>query len=280
MKSKLNLSQSKDLILNPVIQEEILIKNLVDEIYNAEKKISEINNPKENSQNGLNLNNQKLLELKALQKNLEKNLILLNNNFQSEISSNESKILSQKSLLNDLDISINEHQNKILNFNAIDFKSPLLTKYALENDFKNKILSQEKINDFYLKNKSKKENEIKQLTKEIEINKASESVIINNKKEINKRLEQINENLKMLKEEKLSINDELIDILSFKESLEYINKNNFLKIIKKMDLNNNINVNKLENNINSNEDEEEEDILPIKIYLYELEIIDPNKTVS
>ena len=260
------------------IQEEMLIKSLIDEIYNAEENISLIKNSKDNSQNGLNLSNNKLFELKALQNNLEKKLIILNNNYQSEISSNKNQLLSKKNLLNDLDNSINEYENKLSSFNVINFKSPLLTKYALENDINNKILSQEQINEIYLKNKNINENEIRQLMREIEINKASESVIINNKNEINKKLYQINENLNLLKEEKLSINDELIDIISYKESLECINKNNILNLIKNMNSKSNINdLNKITNNINSIEIKGNK---TIKLYLYELKIIDPNKSSS
>ena len=227
-------TKSDLLTSNSTIQEEILIKSLIDEIYNAEENISRIKNSKENSQNGLNISNHKLFELKALQNNLEKKLVLLNNNYQSEISSNKNQILAKKNMLNELDISMKEYQNKLSSFNVINFKSPLLTKYVLENDINNKILSQEQINDICLKNKNINENEIRQLMREIEINKASESVIVNNKNEINKKLYQINENLSLLKEEKLSINDELIDIISYKESLECINKNNILKLIKNM----------------------------------------------
>ena len=276
---KASLSQTKDININSPIQEEILIKSLIDDIYKAEEKISQINNSKDNSQNGININNQKLFELKALQKNLEQKLILLNNNNQKEINSFKNRILSQKNTLNELEASVKEYQNKLLSFNTNDIKSPLLSKYILENDINNKILSQEQINEIYFKNKNDNENEIKQLVREIEINKASESVIINNKKEINKKFEQINENLKMLKEEKLSINDELINIISYKESLECINKNNIINMIKKKNLKNNIN-NENSNNLNDDEEKDFEDNISIKIYLYELSIIDPNKAAN
>ena len=202
MTTKSDLFQSNNNTPTSTIQEEMLIKSLIDEIYNAEENISRIKNSKDNSQNGLNLSNNKLFELKSLQNNLEKKLVLLNNNYQSEILSNKNQIISKKNLLNDLDNSIKEYENKLSSFNAINFKSPLLTKYALENDINNKILSQEQINEIYLKNKNINDNEIRQLEREIEINKASESVIINNKNEIKKKLYQINENLNLLKEEK------------------------------------------------------------------------------
>ena len=133
MTTKLNSSQSQNIEINSRIKEEILIKSLIDEIYKAEEKISQINNSKDNIQNGINLNNQKLFELKALQNNLQQKILLINNNFQSELSSNKSQILNQKKILNGLDTSIKEYENKLSTFNTINFKSPLLTKYALEN---------------------------------------------------------------------------------------------------------------------------------------------------
>ena len=274
MITKSNSFQSTDNILNSTINEEILIKSLIDEIYKAEEKISQINNSKNISQNGINLNHQKLFELKAHQNNLQQKLILLNEKFQSEISTNKSHILSQTKILNDLDNSIKEMQIKLSGFNTMNFKSPILSKYAIENNINNNILSPEQINEI-LKSKNnqmKNEDEIKQIMRELEINKASESVIINNKKEINKKNEQINENLKMIKEEKLSIKDELIDILSYKESLECINKNNILNLIRNINSKSNINnLNKIINNNNEDEDEQQ-----LELYLYELSIIDPN----
>jgi hypothetical protein len=273
MITKSNSFQSTDNILNSTINEEILIKSLIDEIYKAEEKISQINNSKNISQNGINLNHQKLFELKAHQNNLQQKLKLINENYQSELSTNKSQILSQTKILNNLDNSIKEMQIKLSSFNTMNFKSPLLSKYAIENNINNNILSPDQINEILKckNNQMKNEDEIKQIMRELEINKASESVIINNKKEINKKNEQINENLKMMKEEKLSINDELIDILSYKESLECINKNNILNLIRNINSKNNINnLNKI---INNNQDEDEEQL---ELYLYELAIIDPN----
>ena len=275
MITKSNSFQSTDNILNSTINEEILIKSLIDEIYKVEEKISQINNSKNISQNGINLNHQKLFELKAHQNNLQQKLILLNENYQSELSKNKSQIISQTKILNDLDDSIKEMQIKLSSFNTMNFNSPLLSKYAIENNINNNILSPDQINEILKckNNQMKNEDEIKQIMRELEINKASESVIINNKKEINKKNEQINENLKMMKEEKLSINDELIDILSYKESLECINKNNILNLIRNINSKNNINnLNKIINNNNQDDDEQQ-----LELYLYELAIIDPNK---
>ena len=249
---------SNNQICDSKIKEENLIKSLINEIYKAEEKISKINNEKENLPNGLNTKNQKLQELKELENKLEQKLIVIKNNYQLDIISNKNKLLSQQNSLNDINISIKEYQNKLSNFNIDNFTFPLISKYALEND----VLSKEQINEIYMKTKNKNINEIKQLQRDIEINNASESFIINNKIEVTKKLEQINENIRMLKEEKLSINDELIDIISYKESLECINKNNILNMIKNMNL----------KNIKKQKENKTDEI---KLYLYELKIIEP-----
>ena len=251
-------TKSNNQICDSKIKEENLIKSLIDEIYKAEEKISKINNEKENLPNGLNTKNQKLQELKELENKLEQKLIVIKNNYQLDIISNKNKLLSQQNSLNDINISIKEYQNKLSNFNIDNFTFPLISKYALEND----VLSKEQINEIYMKTKNKNINEIKQLQRDIEINNASESFIINNKIEVTKKLEQINENIRMLKEEKLSINDELIDIISYKESLECINKNNILNMIKNMNL----------KNIKKQQENKTDEI---KLYLYELKIIEP-----
>ena len=199
MITKSNSFQSTDNILNSSINEEILIKSLIHEIYKDEEKISQINNSKNISQNGINLNHQKLFELKAHQNNLQQKLILLNENYQSEVSKNKSQILSQTKILNDLDDSIKEMQIKLSSFNTMNFNSSLLSKYAIENNINNNILSPDQINEILKckNNQMKNEDEIKQIMRELEINKASESVIINNKKEINKKNEKINKNIKI-----------------------------------------------------------------------------------
>ena len=261
MTSKSNSLKISNLNIDSSIkEEENLIKSLIEEIYKAEEKISEINYAEENLPNGLNIKNQKLYELKALKNNLEQKLILLKNNYQRDIISNKNKILLQQNALKDIDISIKEYQSKLSNFNIENFTSPLL---VLENDFDigKKVLSQEQINDIYMKTQNRNENDLKQLKRDIEINNASESFIINNKKEINKKLEQINENLKMLKEEKISINDELINIISYKESLKCIHKNHILNIMRGLESKN---LKLLKNQTDE-----------VKLYLYELNIIEP-----
>ena len=77
-------------------------------------------------------------------------------------------IISQQKILNDLDSSIKENQNKLLSINTINFKSPLLAKYVLDNNMNSKILTQEQINEILVNDKNRNEDELKQILREIE----------------------------------------------------------------------------------------------------------------
>ena len=275
----MNTFKTKNISINFSTKEEILIKSLIEEIYDTEKKISEINNKENLSQNGLYQNNQKLIELSNLKENLNQKIILLNRNFQREFDSKKKDISLQNKQINDLNITLEEYKKKIESFNKNDFKSPLL-KYKFEKNINNKILTQEEINEFYIKNENNNEKEndrLKNLIREIEVYKASESVILNNQKELKNNLDKLNENLKMLKEEKLGIKQELLDIISYKESFENINKNNLgnLSKLMKQNINNISNENMKLSMEKINKLEE-----PINLFLFELKIIDLNRIPS
>ena len=277
MNTNLLLSQQKNILQNSLTKEEILIKSLIEEIYDAEQKISEINNNKNNNiQNGFYINSQKILELKDLKQRFNDRINSLCDKFQSEFNSKNEEILLFKKKLNDLDLALNDHKEKIDKINLNEVKLPLV-KYIFEKNINNKILTEEEIKEIYIKNKNSDELEkdkIKELNREIEIYKASESVILNNQKIFKENLDKLNENLKMLKEEKNSINSELFDIISYKESLECINKNNIIILIQALNKSDN---NNIINNNNIDINNLEEIIEPIEIFNYELSIIDLNK---
>ena len=252
---------TQDKNINSTNEEELLIKSLIEDIYNAEKKISEINSNENGISEGIfNLNNKKLSELKLTEDIFNKKINDLNNEYQTVFVNKKNDILIQKNKINNLDIILNEYRNKIRNINISDISVPVI-KYHIEN---NKILSKQQINDIYNDKKNEKENnKLKEIKQNLEINKVTEAVILNNQNEYKKNLERIDENIKMLKEEKLLIKDELFDIISYKETLESINKNNL------NDLKNMI------KNIKINDNNEPNEI--IKIYKYELMILDFNK---
>ena len=97
MNTNLLLSQQKNILQNSLTKEEILIKSLIEEIYEAEQKISEINNNKNtNIQNGFYINSQKILELKDLKQRFNDRINSLNDKFQSEFNSKNEEIFSFK----------------------------------------------------------------------------------------------------------------------------------------------------------------------------------------
>ena len=272
----MNTLLQKNILMDSLTKEEILIKTLIEEINNVEKKISEINNKENKSQNGLYQKNPKLIELKDLQELLNKKIISLNNDFQKEFELKRQEIIIQKNQINDLDIKLNEYQKEIESLNKKEIKYPLL-KYKFEN-INNKILSTEEINEINIKSENETENDkVKDLMREIEVYKASESVVLNNQKELKNNIDKLNENLKMLKEEKLGINDELLDIISYKETLECINKNNLVNLTKLLKQNNSIISNE---NLKIGLEKINRIEKPIKIFNFELMIIDLKKVSS
>ena len=272
----MNTLLQKNILMDSLTKEEILIKTLIEEINNVEKKISEINNKENKSQNGLYQKNPKLIELKDLQELLNKKIISLNNDFQKEFELKRQEIIIQKNQINDLDIKLNEYQKVIESLNKKEIKYPLL-KYKFEN-INNKILSTEEINEINIKSENETENDkVKDLMREIEVYKASESVVLNNQKELKNNIDKLNENLKMLKEEKLGINDELLDIISYKETLECINKNNLVNLTKLLKQNNSIISNE---NLKIGLEKINRIEKPIKIFNFELMIIDLKKVSS
>ena len=196
--------------------------------------------------------------------------------------------------LKNLENNITSLKNELYNYNIISFQNLQLKKIILAKNIQkigkdeqnfNFFLTEEEINDIILENIDISKNpEIIKLKRDIEINKASEKVIMNNYNEINSKIAQIQENLKMLKEEKNTTKYELINLISCKESLESIIKLNINQL--------NIHNNKQAKNNNSNEkgnteiDNENEETennkwtKPNELFMYELQAIDPYKAAK
>ena len=247
-------------------KEEKAIKKLIEEINKVEEKINIINNSSSKKEPKF----QKLSELESKKDILQKNITQNNNSLSIEIKKNDIFLEHKKILINELDKKINDNKNKLNSFNAVNFKSLQLIKYIFCNETKEGFLTKEQINNI-LNNKNNNnlsnEEELKKIMKEKEINKASEKVIENNLLNIKLKKEQIEENLRMLEEEKDSTYDELEDIISSKESIDYIIKIIITKLIK----------NKY-GEINEIDDEELNK--PIDILLNELLYIDPIQTAN
>ena len=272
----MNLNFS-NLLNEPKDEEEQVIKNLVNEIYLYQTKIENLN-----------------LELKKSIDNVHKNIMLKDLNITKEIlnlkltnlniSLNNSKstytaLISKKdSLMIELVKKINILKEELSNKNITNFKSLLMVKYILSNNT-NIFLKEEQINEIIndnqnMLNKDKDKNKEYILIKENNIINDILLDICNKENIIKLKIEELKEFLLMLNEEKNCTNKELINLISYKETLDTIIKMNIHNIhnkikneINKIDDNNN----EKDNNIQTNHKWSK----PIKLYLYELIILDP-----
>ena len=262
--------------------EELLIRALVDDIYQIEEKINSIYD-QISKNNDQSIIFKKIEELKLYRNNLIQKKINLNEQFLSEIKNNSDEIEQKFNLIKEIEDNITYMKNELIsNFNTLSFQCIKLKKIILSNKSSD-FLSEKQINEIIFDSPSSSSNsDIQKLKREIEINKASESVIINNYNEINSKIAQIEENLKMLKEEKMTIKYELINLISCKESLESIIKLN----ISQLNIHNKISVEKSKNKSQENDDEENSIknnniwTKPSELFIYELMVIDSHKAAK
>ena len=257
--------------------EEILIRAQVDEIYQIEEKINLLSEQL-NKADTQNIFMKKIEELKNYSNNLIEKKMKLNSIFCTEMKKMTDEIKSKYNLFQNMENNITSLKNELIIYNTLNFQNLKLRKYILSNNVKmniensdNFFLNEKEINDIILEESEEiNDSEIKKLKRDIEINKVSENIIINNYKEINSKIEQIQENLKMLKEEKNTTKNELINLISCKESLESIIKLNinFLNIRS---------LNKLKNNIENNINKWSK---PSELFMYELMVIEPNRAAN
>ena len=209
---------------NYPINEETLIHSLVDDIYKAESKINEITQ----NQNEFNDNNPQLKEIKDLKdkkEKLQKNLTEISSSLLSYLSNNDTQIKIKQVTINDLNNQINQLKDKLSNFNPISFQSLTLSKYILSNNTNN-FLTKEQINEIILDSKQTNNygNEIFKYKKDIDNYEFNKNNILNSIEELKQKESQIKELLKMSKEEKLIVKEEIINLISQKESLDEILK--------------------------------------------------------
>ena len=242
--------------------EETLIHSLVDDIYQAESKITEINQ----NQLEYNENNPQQIEIKKLEEEkekLKKNLTEISSSLSSYLSNNNSLIKEKQNLINDLNNQINQLKEKLSKFNPVTFQSLTLSKYILSNN-SIEFLTKEQINQIIVDSKKTQThgNEFQKFQLEIDNYEINKNNIISNIEELKQKEEQIKELLKMAKEEKLVVKEEIINLISQKESLDEILK--FKKLNMSL-LSDNKNIN-IENNNQ------------IELFPYELANLDINKT--
>ena len=266
-----NISSSNNL----TAEEEITIQSIMNDIKKIESLLLNIsvskNNDNDNSNNILNSLNLKLQKLE--QKKIEVNKTLLLN-----ITKEKTQIQIKETVIDELENKIIELKCKINEFNTINFNSMISKKILLNNQ----ILSKNEINNIinsFQKKESKDLEQVKFLNSEIQINYDLINNINRNLANLNSQIEINNEKLKMLRHEKLSVKNDIINLLSCKETIEALIKFNF-SLIK--------NFNEILNDSSINEfDDKNEELYnknkwnePIQVYLYEIQILNIEKTTN
>ena len=207
-------------------KEKILI--IIDNIYKLEEKIKILNEELNKS----DINSSKYIEIKELKKEKNKLLFEINENKNKKsknISIISNNIKCKQNELKDIEQKINNLKNILNTYNTFTFDSNFISTNNLgeQND---KII--EKIVN------SKISNLNKQIANDIKMKEE----IVNNKNIIICKINEIDENLKMLKEEKNIIKLELVNYISCKESIDSVIKSNINSIL--------ININNYNNNSN------------------------------
>ena len=230
-------------------EEEKEIKLLVDDIYEYEEKILEINTylEKNKSQNS----EANITSLKKKENSYKDKLNLIKIKSNDEIKKKQNMIEAKKKILKDIENQISSYISKLSEFNTLSFNSLIMTKYIISNNI-NEFLTKEQI-DNIINSSMKEENKI------IE-EKGNENKKENMNEEIEKiknKINEIKENLLMMKEEKKGINDEIIELISKKETVDSLVKSSLINLYENSNYN------------NSN-------IIP-EIQIYELNFNDTNK---
>ena len=256
-----------------ISNEELLIRALVDDIYQTEEKINLLNESL-NKDNTQNTTFKKIETLKSIKDNLIQQKLSLNDSLLLKTKNNSDVIQEKLEKIKDIENNLESKKNELIEFNILSFKCLPLKKIILSNN-SNEFLTEEQINDIIFDGQYPSSNsELHKLKREIEINKASECVIINNINEINSKIAQIEENLRMMKEDKNIIKNNLINLISCKETLEQIIKLNI----------NSLNIHnktfKKNENDNNNNNNNNKWLTPIDLYIFELNIIDIKKAAN
>ena len=153
-------------------------------------------------------------------------------NLLLDISNKDNLIKKKKYSLKEISKKINNYRNILSTYENLAFNSPLLKKYLFSNNY-NQFLSDEQIDDILSKtqNITKNDNLIQKTEKEFLENKEELKAVEKEKNKILNKINEIKENIKMLKEEKIIINNELINYISLKETFESIIKTNLNNLI-------------------------------------------------
>ena len=262
-------------------EEEKIIKSLVDDIYDYEEKILEINSILEKSTNQSNFDDN-IIILKRKQNELKDKINLIKIQENDEINKKQNIINVKQNILNNIENQLNECINKLTTYNTLSFSSLIMTKYIISNNI-NEFLTKEQIDDIINNSIQNQNYNINNNKLDKNSNNNLENEIDEEINKLNNKINQINENLCMMKEEKKNVNNEIIELISCKETIDSLVRTSLNNLID-YNSNNNNNYNnvinkdeeEMEENEYNNKDENNNIILP-EIFSYELSILDTNK---
>lgn len=245
--------------------------NLMKEIFQYENKIKEINDLLIINNTDLNQNYTNLSELKKRKYILEQRMSEQKLNIIQNIRNKDEQLKLKESLKNELENKIEQYKYKLNTFNSLTF-NPIITKQLFPNNNKNDLLSNEEINEFILNSKKTviNYNDNNNMINDINKNKNLKKELMNKIYNIQLKINKTNEQLKMLKEEKISIKNELINIISCKESIDALIKFNHYLIKNYKEIQKN---NPDYNNIDKEIYHTNKWTKPLLIYFYEMSII-------
>ena len=215
-------------------KEETKIFELVCLISSLEKRISDLNKTME-----YNKNNELFQKISAIDEEILKRKKAINNyneNIKKE-EINNNKISSYNELNNQIiEMDLEELNQKIKDITS-DGGNNLQEIYTISNEKINTILSQKQTED-----------ELKFLNIDYNIMNFIYQNILNEIKEQTNKIDQLHEKMRMLKEEKLTLNEKLAEHISKKESFEEMAKVYLYKFFNDLDksenkiLNNNLDI--------------------------------------
>ena len=243
-------------------EEKTTILLIIDDIYKLEEKIKKLNED-------LNIINKNYSEDKIKDLNSKKNNFIYEinenkNKLSLNLSNNNLKIKSITNEINDIDKKISELKIILTSYNKILFNSNVINE-----NYSKEFLLNNNIYEIF----NKRENLKIKLKNQINNKKKLIEEIISHKNKIICKINEIDENLKMMKEEKKTIKSEIVNYISYKETLESVIKTNIHNILINVNKCNNYNYVKENNNILY--DNSWNEIL--QLFSYEFNYINPIK---
>jgi hypothetical protein len=149
-----------------ISNEELLIRALVDDIYQTEEKINSLNESL-NKDYSQNTSFKRIENLKQMKNNLIQQRISLNDSFVLESKNNSDVIQEKLDKIKDIENNLQSKKNELIEYNIITFQSLTLKKYILSNK-SGDFLTEEQISDVIFDGQSFSVNsEIQKLKREI-----------------------------------------------------------------------------------------------------------------